>query len=132
MKQTSLPPGLSLGAAALLALVILLAGAPAMAESASAPLGKVTVQNNYLLTPSQILSALGLTEGAAFDPDALKAAVQKWNTESGMGTLAYRIEPAAGGRVDVTWTCRSASPSPASTSRATSACPPSACRTARG
>ena len=50
--------------------------APAIAEGQSAPLGKVTVQNNYLLTPSQITAALGLKEGAAFDADALKAAVQ--------------------------------------------------------
>jgi hypothetical protein len=62
MKQTSLPPGLPAASVVLFALVILLAGGPAMAQSQSAPLGKVTVQNNYLLTTSQVLSALNLTE----------------------------------------------------------------------
>jgi outer membrane protein insertion porin family len=109
MKRTGLPPGLFVGAAALAALLCLLPcrtalGAPAAPTAAAAPgapIGRIYVQNNYLLTREQVLSGLGLSEGAPFDSARLQAAVQAWNGRGAYGTISYRIEPTPSGSVDV-------------------------------
>jgi len=74
----------------------------AMAAGQGAPVSRIVVRGNYLLTPARVLSALGLEEGRPVDADALRNAVQQWNEEGSYGTLAYRIEPAEDGTLVVT------------------------------
>ncbi|NLW49391.1 MAG: outer membrane protein assembly factor BamA [Candidatus Brocadiaceae bacterium] len=82
--------------------VILLGAAtlcvPALAAQAEPPpLRRLTVQGNVLLTREQVLNALGLREGDAFDAQRVEAAVRRFNEAGLLGTAGFRVEPSEDG-----------------------------------
>ena len=70
-------------------------------RAATAPVASIVVRNNYLLSRAQVLAGLGLAEGAPFDAEGLKTAVQAWNDRATYGTIAYNIDTTPAGAVDL-------------------------------
>ena len=90
---------------ALLLLCGMLCCTAALAEDGAASrrgVTRITVQGNELLSEQQILDALGLKTGMAFNAEALKKTISEWNETTKLGSISYRVEPAEEGGVQLT------------------------------
>jgi outer membrane protein insertion porin family len=74
---------------------------PLLAQAAQPVVAKITLRNNYLLPPQQVLSGIGVSEGMPLDAGNLEAAIARWNQDGTLGTISYRIEPAGEGKVEL-------------------------------
>ncbi len=98
-KNRSLPLRL---ACAVAALFVLPAVVGRGLDAAAAPtIAELQVRNNVLLSDAQISEQLGIRQGDAYDPEKLKAAVERWNETRRLGTLGYREEPTESGDVRI-------------------------------